>query len=258
MSPELIANPTFGLFQPGEDVAHMATRCDQRPEPIDRRRLITQTVSWLLILVLCLFLPAGTWAWFRGWLFLVVLVAASVVLTLYVRWVNPDAIAARVNRHEGTKRWCIFLGVTAFLPTILAIPIVAALDDGRYHWSHVPWWICVLGYLLLIPGLVGPTWAASVNKFIEPTLRIQTDRGHKVIDTGPYALIRHPAYAFGILLFLGMPLALGSLWALIPAILMGLLLVLATFLEDQALREELTGYKEYTQRVRYRLIPRVW
>src|SRR5262249_21714042 len=160
-----------------------------------------------------------------------------------------DAIAARVNRHEGTKRWCIVLGVTVFLPTILAIPIVAALDDGRYHGSHVPWWVCLLGYVLLITGLVGPTWAASVNKFIEPTLRIRTDRGHKAIDPGLYAVIRHPAYAFAILLFLGMPLALGSLWALIPAILLGLLLVLATLLEDKTLQEELTGYKEYTHRV---------
>ena len=236
----------------------MATPCNQRPEPIDRRRLITHTVSWFLILVLCLFLPAGTWAWFRGWLFLVVLVVASAVSAVYVLRVNPDAIAARVNRHEGTKRWCIVLGVTVFLPAILAIPIVAALDDGRYHGSHVPWWVCVLGYVLLITGLVGPMWAASVNKFIEPTLRIQTDRGHKVIDTGPYAIIRHPGNASGFLLFLGMPLALGSLWALIPAILMGPLLVMGTILEDRTLREELTGYKEYTQRVRYRLIPGVW
>jgi protein-S-isoprenylcysteine O-methyltransferase Ste14 len=236
----------------------MVTDCDQLPEPIDRRRLITSTISSLLIFVLCLFLPAGTWAWFRGWLFLFVLVAVSVVSALYLRRVNPDVIAARVNRHKGTKRWAIFLGVICFLPTILAIPIVAALDDGRYHWSHVPWWVCVAGYLLLITGMVGPTWAASVNKFFEPTLRIQTDRGHKVIDTGPYAIIRHPGYAFGFLLFLGMPLALGSLWALIPAILMGPLVVMGTILEDRTLREELTGYKEYTQRVRYRLIPGVW
>src|SRR5262249_8276125 len=123
--------------------AHMVTDCDQLPEPIDRRRLITSTISSLLIFILCLFLPAGTWAWFRGWLFLFVLVAVSVVSALSLGRVNPDVIAAGVNRHKGTKRWAIFLGVICFLPTILAIPIVAALDDGRYHWSHVPWWVCV-------------------------------------------------------------------------------------------------------------------
>jgi protein-S-isoprenylcysteine O-methyltransferase Ste14 len=97
-----------------------------------------------------------------------------------------------------------------------------------------------------------------VNKFFEPTVRIQTDRGHRVIDTGPYAIVRHPGYAFGSGFFLGMPSALGSYWALIPAALVCPLLVLRTIWEDQTLREELPGYKEYAQRVRYRLIPGVW
>ena len=88
------------------------------------------------------------------------------------------------------------LGSVGFLPTMLAIPIVAALDDGRYHWSHVPWWGCLVGYAVFSIGFVGVTWATSVNKFFEPIVRIQTDRGHKVIDIGPYAIIRHPGYVF--------------------------------------------------------------
>jgi protein-S-isoprenylcysteine O-methyltransferase Ste14 len=150
------------------------------------------------------------------------------------------------------------LGFLGFLPTMLAIPIVAALDDGRYHWSHVAWWGCLLGYALMSIGFVGVTWAESVNKFFEPSVRIQTDRGHSVIDVGPYAIIRHPGYAFGFLLFLGMPLALGSLWALIPAVMLCPLLVTRTVLEDRTLQNELPGYKEYAQRVRYRLIPGIW
>ena len=112
----------------------MATNSDQprQPEPIDRRRLVL-SVGWsLLIFVLCLFLPAGTWTWFRGWLFFVVLVVASVVITLYLRRVNPDVIAARVNRHEARNAGICCLGLIFLLPTMLAIPIVAALDDGRY------------------------------------------------------------------------------------------------------------------------------
>ncbi len=238
----------------------MSTNDDQQrqPEPIDRRRLMISTISSLLVLVLCLFLPAGTWAWTRGWLFLGVLFASSILMTLYLRRVNPDVIAGRVNRHQGTKRWDRILFVIA-LPTLIAIPILAALDDGRFHWSHLPWWGCVLGYALLITGMVGLTWAQSVNKFFEPTVRIQTDRGHKVIDIGPYAIIRHPGYVSAYPLFVGIPLALGS-WrtALIPAILMVPMLVLKTLWEDQTLQAELAGYKEYAQRVRYRLIPRVW
>jgi protein-S-isoprenylcysteine O-methyltransferase Ste14 len=229
----------------------------EHPEQIDRRRLIISTISSLLILVLCLFLPAGTWRWARGWLFLLVLFVASIVVTLYLRRVNPDVIAGRVNRHERPRRWDLFLGLM-ILPTMLAIPIVAALDDGRLHWFSVPWWVCLLGYGLLIAGMAGVTWAESVNKFFEPSVRIQTDRGHKVIDSGPYTIIRHPGYAFGFQLFLGMPLALGSLWALIPAILLCPLLVLRTIWEDRTLREELTGYEEYAKRVRYRLIPGIW
>jgi len=238
----------------------MPTNDDQlrQPERIDRRRLITSTISSLLMLVLCMFLPAGTWAWFRGWLFLVVVVAASVVITLYLRRVNPDVVTGRVNRQTGTKRWDLILGLVFLLPTILAIPIVAALDDGRYLWSHVPWWGCLLGYALLITGMLGVTWAESVNKFFEPSVRIQTDRGHKVIDTGPYAIVRHPGYVSGFLVFLGMSLSLGSLWALIPAVLVCLLLVVRTICEDRTLRDELAGYEAYTHRVRFRLIPRVW
>ena len=238
----------------------MATNTDQPwpPEPTDRRRLVA-SVSWsLLIFVLCLFLPAGTLAWFKGWLFILVIVVASIPATLYLRRVNPEVVAARVNRHDGTKRWDFLLGAIFLLPTMLAIMIVAALDDGRYHWFPVPWWVCVLGYVLLIAGMVGVTWAESVNKFFEPTVRIQTDRGHKVIDTGPYAIVRHPGYVSGFLVFIGTPLSLGSLWALIPTVMACLLLVVRTVWEDQTLRDELAGYKEYAQRVRYRLIPGVW
>jgi protein-S-isoprenylcysteine O-methyltransferase Ste14 len=230
----------------------------RQPESVDRRRLLLSTTSSLSILVLCLFLPAGTWAWARGWLFLVVAVGASVVSTLYMRKVNPDVIAGRVNRHEKPRRWDLLLGLLGFLPGMLAIPIVAALDDGRYHWSHLPWWGCLVGYAVMMTGFVGVTWATSVNKFFEPSVRIQTDRGHRVIDTGPYAIIRHPGYGFGFLLFLGIPWALGSWWALIPAMLLGPLLVVRTVLEDRTLQAELPGYEEYARRVRFRLVPGVW
>ncbi len=238
----------------------MATKVDQQGqlEPIDRRRLILSTTSSLLVLVLCLFLPAGTWAWPWGWLFLGVLLASSTLMTLYLRRVNPDVIAGRVNRHERPRRWDLLLGLLVALPTMLAIPIVAALDDGRYHWSRLPWWGYALGHALLLAGMAGLTWAMAVNKFFEPSVRIQTDRGHHVIDTGPYAIVRHPGYALGFLFFLGIPLALGSLWGLIPAILMSAVLVVRTVLEDRTLQAELPGYKDYTQRVRYRLVPGVW
>jgi len=237
----------------------MATNSDRprQPEPIDRRRLFVGLGRVLFFFVLCLFLPAGTWTWTRGWLFFFVIVVALIVGALYLRRVNPEIFAARINRHKGTKRWDRIL-LAIFLLTEVAIPVVAALDDARFHWLRIPWWVCVFGYTLLIAGMVGFTWAESVNKFFEPTVRIQSDRDHKVIDTGPYAIVRHPGYVSACILFMGMPLALGSLWALIPAAVTCLLLVVRTIWEDQTLREELVGYEEYTQRVRFRLIPGVW
>jgi protein-S-isoprenylcysteine O-methyltransferase Ste14 len=180
----------------------LATNGDQvrQPEQINRRRLVLNLGGTLLFFVLGLFLPAGTWMWTRGWLFILLLVLASILATSYLRRVNPEVIAARINRHKGTKRWDRIL-LAILLPTALAIPILAALDDGRFHWFHVQWWGCVLGYALFIAGLVGLTWAESVNKFFEPSVRIQTDRGHVVIDTGPYAIVRHPGYVASFFFF---------------------------------------------------------
>jgi protein-S-isoprenylcysteine O-methyltransferase Ste14 len=237
----------------------MVTNGDHQgqPEQIDRRRLFRNLGGMLLFFVLGLFLPAGTWMWTKGWLFFVVVVGTSILITLYLRRVNPDVIAARVNRHEGTKGWDRWL-LGILIPAIVSILPVAALDDSRYHWFHVPWWVCVLGYALLIAGMAGMTWAESVSKFFEPTVRIQTDRGHRVIDTGPYAIVRHPGYVAACVLFMGMPLSLGSFWALVPAAVSCLILVVRTIWEDRTLRDELVGYEEYTQRVRYRLVPGVW
>lgn len=237
----------------------MGTDNDQsrRPESIGRRRLITKIISTLLIIVSCLFLPAGSWTWARGWLFLAVVLAAYYPSLLYLKRVNPEVIAARINHHEGTKGWDRLL-VGLMIPAMVSILLVAALDDGRFHWSHVPWWVCGIGYVLFIAGWAGTAWAEGVNKFFEPTVRIQTDRGHHVIDTGPYALVRHPGYVATTLFLLGLPLSLGSLWAVIPASLTCLLFVVRTALEDRTLREELPGYEEYARRVRYRLNPGLW
>jgi protein-S-isoprenylcysteine O-methyltransferase Ste14 len=171
--------------------------------------------------------------------------------------VNPELYAARINPHRGTKPWDkILIGVA--IPAMLAIFPVAALDAGRFHWFPVPWWTCGLGYALLLAGVGVGTWAEAVNKFFEVTIRIQSDRGQTVIDTGPYAVVRHPGYVGGILFCVGTALCLGSVWALLPAGLASALLVLRTLWEDQTLQAELPGYKEYTERVHYRLIPGVW
>ncbi|OAI46562.1 hypothetical protein AYO44_11240 [Planctomycetaceae bacterium SCGC AG-212-F19] len=219
--------------------------------------MILSFLATPLFIVLFLILPAGTWLWDKGWLFVGVFCAAMVLGSLYLWRVNPDILAAQINRHQGTERWDkILLGF--FIVAWIAIMPVAALDDGRFEWSAVPWWICALGYCLFLVGTGIVPWAQAVNKFFEPTVRIQGHRGQQVIDSGPYAVVRHPGYVGGVLFSLGIALALGSLWALIPAGVSSLVLVLRTKWEDDMLQEKLSGYKEYAQRVRFRLIPGVW
>jgi protein-S-isoprenylcysteine O-methyltransferase Ste14 len=230
---------------------------DNRPEKIDKRRLIFHLLASPVFVAFFLLLPAGTWLWVRGWVFVGVFYAAVALSSFYLRRANPDVLAARINRHQGTEHWDrILLGCLVLL--WLALFPVAALDDERYGWFPVPSWVCAVGYVQLLVGLGIMTWAEAVNKYFEPTVRIQTDRGQTVIDTGPYAIVRHPGYVGGVLFFLGMPLSLGSLWALIPAVMVSLVLIVRTKWEDETLEAKLAGYKEYSQRVKYRLVPGVW
>lgn len=230
---------------------------DQPRERINRGRLVRFVLALPVYFALFMFLPAGTWAWMAGWLFIVVFLGTLAVAALYLWRVNPEVVVARSGFHEGTKRWDKSL-LCFFFPAVYAIVPVAALDDGRFHWFPVPWWVCGVGYVLFLTGMLIVTWAEAVNKFFEVTVRIQTERGHKVIDTGPYAIVRHPGYVAGILFSVGTALCLASVVALIPAGLASALLILRTQWEDQTLQAELAGYKEYTERVRYKLIPGVW
>lgn len=221
------------------------------------RRVVLLRIGVPLLFALFMFVPANNIRWGKGWLFLLAFVVLDALAAVYVWRTNPELLVARHRRHQGTKPWDKVLLCLFFL-SVMAIFSLAALDDGRLHWSRVPLFVCGLGYLLLVVGLILTTWAGSVNKFAERTVRIQTDRGHKVIDTGPYALVRHPGYLAAFFWFAGIALALGSFWALVPGAVASTILVVRTFLEDQTLQKELEGYREYVARVRYRLIPGIW
>ena len=219
------------------------------------RQSIWSGVVFLLFLGIIMFLPAGDIRWAKGWLMIVVFVALTIPSMVYMWRVNPEIFAARRRIQPGTKGWDRVL-LMVLLPTMLAIYPVAALDDGRFHWSRVPLWLVVVGYLLLTTSWGLFMWVESVNKFAEPGVRVDAEQ--KVIDTGPYAIVRHPMY-MGVPSFsVGTALALGSYWALVPAALLLPILVGRTAMEDRTLRAELAGYKQYASRVRYRLLPGVW
>jgi protein-S-isoprenylcysteine O-methyltransferase Ste14 len=226
-------------------------------QSISRRRLVIIMVVLPVLCALFMFWPAGTFAWFKGWLFLVVMVSLETVAVIYLWRKNPEVIAARSRLHKGTKRWDKII-LACLAPSMLAIFPIAALDDSRFHWSQMQPWSVALGYVLLTGGLAASTAALAVNKFAEPTVRIQADRGHAVVDSGPYALVRHPLYVGAVLMFTGVALALGSWWALFPVGMVVVILLVRTALEDRTLRNELPGYQAYAQRVRYKLIPGIW
>lgn len=237
----------------------MSTAIDRSSagEGIDRGRIVRSLLAMPVYFAAFMFLPAGTWAWAKGWLFIAVFLGTLAIASWYLWRVNPEVIAARTRSPEGTKRWDKVLLAFLFLALYAIVP-VAALDDGRFHWLPVPWWVCVIGYVLFLAGMLLVTWAEAVNKFFEVTVRLQADRGQRVVDTGPYRVVRHPGYVSGILITVGTALCLGSVWALIPAGLATFLFILRTRWEDQTLQAELPGYKEFSERVRFRLIPGVW
>ncbi|MBK5300887.1 MULTISPECIES: methyltransferase family protein [Gammaproteobacteria] len=224
---------------------------------MSRRTAITYGIGLPLALLVLIFLPAGTIAWRPGWVLLIVLILALGASGLVLAWVNPVIFRARSRIQPGTKSWDKAL-LALILPTMTAVLPVAAIDAGRFHWSAVPAWLVLGGYIAVLAGIAVTGWAQAVNPFFEPGVRIQVERHQRVIDRGPYRFVRHPGYIAALFLFFGMALALGSFWALVPAALASALLVLRTALEDQLLRSELAGYDDYTRRVRWRLVPDLW
>lgn len=223
----------------------------------DRSMVVLSVVATLLLCLLTL-LAGGGWTWLRGWSFLGFMMIVSVISYFYIQRTNPEVIIARLQRHPGTTKPWDKVWIACITLAMLVLAFVTSADAGRYHWSSVALPGMVLGYLLLTAGIALATWAESVNRFFEPTVRIQTDRGHEVIDTGPYGYVRHPGYVGAILFFAGWPLALGSAVGLIPWTVVTALFVVRTIFEDRMLQSELPGYLAYAHRVRYRLVPGLW
>jgi len=173
---------------------------------------------------------------------------------------HPGLMAERQNIENirNAKAWDRVLAPLMAVSVGFPMVIVAGLDH-RYKWS--PEFLLILvvpGFILITLGYAFAAWALTENRFFSSVVRVQTDRGHVVCDSGPYRFMRHPGYAGNILALFGIVLALGSVWTLIPAAVALIITVIRTELEDQALQEELLGYRDYVRRVRYRLIPGIY
>lgn len=227
------------------------------PSAMSPCKAVAYAIGLPLSLIGLIFLPAGNIAWLPGWIFIAVLILGFGSSALVLARVNPIIYRARSRFQAGTKSWDKAL-LAVILPAMVLVLPVAAFDAGRFHWSGIPFWVMMTGYVALLAGIGITAWAQSVNPFFEPGVRIQAERHQRVIDSGPYRWVRHPGYVAALMLFFGMALALGSLWAFIPAALAGAVLVLRTLWEDQLLKRELPGYDGYSRQVRWRLLPGIW
>ncbi len=217
---------------------------------------IVQVFVSVLLMGLVLFLSAGRLDWPAAWIFLGTYVLVILTLGVWAIRQNPEVVNER-GKMKNMKSWDKTL-MTIYTVMMFILLIVAGLDAGRYSWSVMPMALQVVGYISLIFAMAVTYWAMATNPFLSTIVRIQDDRGHYVVTSGPYRYVRHPMYAMILLMWPGIALELGSWWALIPAVVIVIVFVIRTALEDRTLQAELSGYAEYAQRVPYRLVPGMW
>jgi len=218
--------------------------------------LVVAYLSIPLVLLVC----GGDLGWWQAWVYSLLIVAAGVGGRILAERRHPGLMRERQNieKIQNAKAWDKVLAPLMALSVSFPLVIVAGLDH-RLGWSPVfPLWLTVLGFILISLGYAFATWALVENRFFSSTVRIQTDRGHVVCDSGPYRVVRHPGYSGNIPPLLGIVLALGSVWTLVPAAVALIITVIRTVLEDQTLQEELPGYRDYARHVHYRLIPGIY
>lgn len=223
------------------------------------RRIVVQSIVGLAIMATLLFAPAGTFAWPAAWVYLVEISVTSLAMAFWMLKHNPALLAERMGPliQRQQKTWDKVLIVTLLL-LWCAWFVIMGLDAVRHRWSDTPLWIQVLGALAILVSMYIIFLTMRANTFAAPVVKIQAERGHRVVSDGPYAIVRHPMYGGALLLIVGTPLLLGSWWGLAATPVIVLLLAGRAVLEERTLAQELAGYRDYASRVRYRLVPGVW
>jgi protein-S-isoprenylcysteine O-methyltransferase Ste14 len=222
-------------------------------------RVVVRTTVWLGLMAVLLLAAAGSWRWPQGWALLAIFAVGSAAFGGWLLRRDPALLASRLGPlvQRGQPTWDR-LFVLGFLAAWCGWLVLMALDAERWHTSHVPPSLNVLGAVLVIAGLLAMVPVLRENSFAAPVVRAQAERAQRVIDTGPYAVVRHPMYAAATLYLAGMPLLLGSWYGLLvlPLIVGGV--ASRAVLEERLLERELPGYADYMTRVPYRFVPGVW
>jgi len=208
------------------------------------------------LFALALFWPAGTFNYWQAWVFLGFFITLSVVYTVYVGLTNPAVLRRRMNAGPQYESRPVQKIVIAGVVLAFAALLVVSALDHRFGWSSVPIPVVVIGNVLVAVGLGLTMLVVVQNNYAAANITVETDQA--VVSTGLYGLVRHPMYFGALIMLIGVPLALGSFWGLLVDVLYVVLLAVRIFDEEKALTEELTGYREYTEKVHSRLVPGVW
>ena len=200
-----------------------------------------------------LFIPAGTLYYWEAWLYLAILLIPMFFVFNYLLKHDPQLLERRMQMRERevAQRWIIAFSSIYFL----VVFILPGLDK-RWGWSAVPWFVVLAADLVVMLGYGGFVLVMRENQYASRTIQVETDQ--HVISTGPYAFVRHPMYLGVVLMYLASPVALGSYWTLIPAVLIVPILVARILNEEKVLERELNGYREYELITKYRLLPGIW
>jgi protein-S-isoprenylcysteine O-methyltransferase Ste14 len=220
------------------------------------------TKAWIALLLLflamaaLLFIPPWTLDYWEAWMFLAVHFAASAAITLYLMKKDPQLLARRMSGGPAAEKMPaqrIIMSLTSL--GFIGLLVIPALDR-RFGWSHMPPGVALAGDVLVGLGFLGVFFVFRENSFTSATIELAPDQ--KVISTGPYALVRHPMYAAALVMLLGIPIALGSMWGVLVIVAIMPALIWRLLDEEKFLAKNLPGYREYQTTVRYRLIPGVW
>jgi len=225
---------------------------------VNLKMLAGQFVGVFLLFALALFLPAGTIAWPAGWTFLGMFFAFMLLVNLWLLKHNPGLLQERMRgRADNQQGWdkvlfpALLIGFFAWLSGM-------GLEVERLHWSHAPFWLQVVGCIILLGSFYLLFLTFRENSYLSPVVRIQAERGQTVVSTGPYHYVRHPMYAAIVIFVIGTSLLLGSWYGLLIGLAPLVILARRAVLEERTLREKLQGYAGYASQVQYRIVPYIW
>lgn len=220
------------------------------------RLLISALIKYIFgvaLVALMIFLPAGDFVYPNAWLFMALLFVPMLILGVWLYVANPALLASRIKNKEQRKEQKHVVALSGII--FISVFVLCGLDY-RYDWSEVPRWLVCVASVLLLVGYVMYAEVMRENAYLSRTIEVQ--EGQKLIATGMYAVVRHPMYSATILMYLAIPLVLGSLWALLLMSFYPFVIVKRIRNEEQLLVQELPGYIEYQKRVKYKIIPGIW